>query len=448
MRYRFTPHSWPTLLVVAAGFAVIAAGLSWSLFTSWAAFDMRDVIVQARNHAQIVLFLPAGWLGVWAARVHAKNSVIVGPAPGRARRRIVAGQVVPLAGAAGLGWLLGWAPACVVALAGQYWVPVDLVAMVTLAVGVASVVALGFVVAALFGVRAGAFAAPLAVLAVMVLPGFTVNDWLDGHASTVALSYVWPAEMPGNGTQLLVGPELVRLVFFLLVGVAATMAASGLAEFRSTRRTRALRAAGWLAFPLAVAVVVALIRPVLWADDPADQPRCQADALGVTLCLYQIDEPQRDQFTQAIDPLVALMPSGMAGTIRISEDQWNPDGIGISPETGTRTAWLTNMLGSLAINLFIPFTDSCTDGNANTVDQTQDALQMSILAQVGTRAAAATTHDPVLSHAYATLADGYGPTSPEADQRLDTLTDAQFTAWYAHILAKAAACHLAESDLP
>ena len=447
MKYRFTPYSWLTLSVVATGFAVIAFGMSWGFFGSFAAFDMRDVIVQARNHALIALFLPVGWLGVWAARVHGSASVIVGPAPGRSRRRIVAGQVVPLAVSAGVGWLVGWAPVCVVALAGQYWTPVDLVAMITVGVGVCSLVAIGFLVAALFGLRAGAFIVPIVMLAVMLLPGFVIDGWLGGEASSVALSYVWPVEEPDNGEQLVVGTEVIRLVFYLLVAFTATMAASGLAEFRSTRRTPALRAAGWLTFPLVVAVAMVLIRPLLWVDDPQDQPYCQEDEQGVTLCLYQIDEPQRDQIRGAIAPMLALMPAGRLDQIKITEDDWQPDGIYLNALRDDRAAWLGNEVPQLARNLFLPSGGICEVDDGGEVDQEQDALQMSILKQVGVRAAALTA-DPLLSDILSRITEGYFATSELADERLSRLTDAEFRDWYASVADRVNKCDLTEEDLP
>ena len=98
--------------------------------------------------------------------------------------------------------------------------------------GVSLVAACG---ALLVGPRLGLLVAPLLVVAVTVLPTYLIDVVLlaNSDASVAAVSYVWHLYHPLRGEMLVWQVEAFRVLFFLLVGVAALRAAAALAEWRA-----------------------------------------------------------------------------------------------------------------------------------------------------------------------------------------------------------------------
>ena len=81
----------------------------------------------------------------------------------------------------------------------------------------------------------GLLVAPLLVVAVTVLPTYLIDVVLlaNSDASVAAVSYVWHLYHPLRGEMLVWQVEAFRVLFFLLVGVAALRAAAALAEWRA-----------------------------------------------------------------------------------------------------------------------------------------------------------------------------------------------------------------------
>ena len=77
--------------------------------------------------------------------------------------------------------------------------------MLTLAVSAASLASMAVAVAMLMGVRLGAFLVPVALLGVMLLPAFWINDHILAGlpASTQALSYVWSVSAPARSLAII-----------------------------------------------------------------------------------------------------------------------------------------------------------------------------------------------------------------------------------------------------
>lgn len=449
------PYRPGTVAVVALGTALMAAGLSMRLWTGAAgAFDLRDVIINARDTLP-AFALPLAWLGVWAASVHTPDSAIIGPAPGRPRNQIVLRQAIVLAVATVVGWLAGWSIPGGIALATQYWTPVDLLGMAALASAVGSLASIAVAAAMLSGVRIGAFLTPVILMLVLVLPAFWINDSLLAHssASTQALSYVWSLMIPIRGTQLVWTTEALRLGFYLLVTFTVAKAAVGLAEYRATQRRTALASTAWLALPVTVSVVVAVLAPPLSRPDPNDQVTCRDDA-GYTLCLFQIDEPNRGEFEIALAPVMALLPPEVAAQTTFTQDQSGyvenpvPTRDTINRLGSGRHAWMENM-NSIVRNLFQPH-PSADERCSHLTDEAQletGDLEESVILQVSRRAAAATADDPLASEQFALIA--YPDRSSEiADHYLDQLTDEEFRDWYQQTRPLLEACTLAEQDFP
>ena len=172
---------------------------------------------------------------VWTMAAHRPDSVLVGPAPGRGRFAIVARQVGVLTLALLAGWALGAAPMTVHAAATQHWTLADPVSMLAVVAGLASLVPVAACGALLVGPRLGLLVAPLLVVAVTVLPTYLIDVVLlaNSDASVAAVSYVWHLYHPLRGEMLVWQVEAFRVLFFLLVGVAALRAAAALAEWRA-----------------------------------------------------------------------------------------------------------------------------------------------------------------------------------------------------------------------
>ncbi len=448
------PYRPGTVGGIALGTALIAIGISARLWTgAVGAFDLRDVIFACRN-ALPALALPVGWLAVWAASVHTSDSAIIGAAPGRPRNQIVLRQAGVLAAATTLGWLAGWAVPGGIAFATQYWTPVDLLGLAVLAVAAGSLAPIGLAVAMLCDVRPGALVTPLVLMLVLVLPAFFVNDVLlkPTPFSTQALSYVWSLAIPQSGTTLAWTTELLRLAFYLLVTFAAAKAAVGWAEFRATRNRAALASTAWLTLPVAVSVVVAWTVPPLAVLDPNDQVNCRADA-GYTLCLFQLDEPNRSEFEIALAPVMALLPPEALAKVTFSQDWATAEAmgaIGIDRLGSGRHAWLDGM-NSIVWSLFKPYPDPALrcEGRPEEAIYETSALETTITWQVGRRAAAATIDDPASSEQFSLIVDsnsGHG--SEVADQWLDGLSDDDFRDWYQQNRPRLVDCTLTEQDFP
>lgn len=444
------PYRPATVGVIALCSALLGLGMSVAYWTATAgAFDLRDLIVVGRQSLTILAF-PLGWLGVWAASVHGGDSAIIGGAPGRPRQQIVLRQAAVLAAGTSLGWLAGWSVPVSVALTTQYWTPVDVLAMVTLSVAVGSIASIGLALAMLAGVRVGAFLTPVGLLAVMLVPAFWLNDWLLSGlpVSTQALSYVWSITAPSRGTQLVWGTEVVRLGFYVLVAFAVAQAAAGLAEFRATRRRSALTSASWLVFPLAASVAVSLVMPLLYVKDPNDQVACAGDA-GYTLCLFQIDEPHRDEFATVMAPLMPLLPRADTSKVTVTQDPASPGEIGISRLGRNRDDWMRNQLDSIVRNLFLPELapdQRCEGKPEEVISETYD-LEASVVRQVSSRAAEASLGDHQLDEQFTLIAtsDGGGTSGP-ADKWLDHLSNGEFRDWYQQNLPRLTNCTLTEQD--
>lgn len=448
------PYRPVTVAAVTLGAALMAAGLSMRLWTGAAgAFDLRDVLINARDTLP-AFALPLAWLGVWAASVHTPDSAIIGPAPGRPRNQIVLRQALVLAVATTVGWLAGWSIPGGIALATQYWTPVDLLGMAALASAVGSLASIAVAAAMLSGVRVGAFVTPVILMLVLVLPAFWINDSLLAHssASTQALSYVWSLMIPGRGTQLVWTTEALRLGFYLLVTFTAAKAAVGWAEYRATRGRAALASTAWLALPLAVSVVVAVLAPQLSRPDPNDQVTCRDDA-GYTLCLFQIDEPNRGEFEIALAPVMALLPPEQVAKTTVTQDPATglleevPTLVGISRLHSGRHDWMEN-INSVVGTLFEPHpsTDERCDGLTDEEQVAIGDLEYSVIRQVSRRTAAATVDDPPASEQFALIFNEDGPRSEIADQWLDQLTDKEFRDWYQQNRPLLEACTLTEQD--
>lgn len=446
------PYRPGTIGGIVLGAALIALGISARLWTgAVGAFDLKDVILACRN-ALPALTLPLGWLAVWAASVHTPDSAIIGAAPGRPRNQIVLRQAGVLAAATTVGWLAGWAVPGGIALATQHWTPVDLFGLAVLAVAAGSLAAIGLAAAMLCDVRPGALVTPLVLMLVLVLPAFFVNDVVlkPTPFSTQALSYVWSLTIPQSGTQLVWTTELLRLGFYLLVTFAAATVAVGWAEFRATRNRAALASTAWLAFPVAVSVVVAWIVPPLAVLDPNDQVTCRNDA-GYTLCLFGIDEPNRAEFEIALAPVMALLPPDEAARVTFSQDWATADAmgaIGIDRLGSGRHAWLDG-INSIVWSLFAPYPDPALrcEGRPDEAIQETGGLENVIIWQVARRAAAATIDDPASSERFSLIIDGNSGSGSElADRWLDGLGDDEFRDWYQQNRPRLADCTLTEQD--
>ncbi|MDR1852566.1 MAG: hypothetical protein LBR21_07975 [Propionibacteriaceae bacterium] len=249
--------------------------------------------------------------------------------------------------------------------------------------------------------------------------------------------------------------ELLRLVFYVLVTVAVTLAATGVAEWRADADPKALSSLGWLAFPVAVAVAVAVIQPLVYQDDPGDQVRCQQTGTspgqsisggqtGFTLCVYQIDEPFRAQYIADLEPLMSLLPD--ASKVKVTDDYNDKNGVSMGAMRGNNQWWLNNGLYNLIYSVAAP---SDCQKPGHDAGSKQDDFDAVIAAQFAERASKR-AKDSALASVYTQAASDLGELGedPKTSGRLAKLSDTEFTSWYAKTYDKIAGCTLTESDLP
>lgn len=441
------PYGTRVLLLILGASALLMAGVSsWVFLPSFASWDLRDLVSRLKL-ALPVWAVPLGWLAVWAMRVHEPDSVLVGPAPSKPRSQIVARQIGLLAGAVLAGSCVGVLPAAATLAVSQYFTSADVVALAAVVVGVASLIPVAACVATLVDIRLGLLLAPLVVLAVLLVPAFVIQDMLllNRPASIMSVAYVWSVPLPERGQMLVWQVELLRVFFFSLLGFAALKTAEGLCEWRASRRTAGLTSAAWFAIPAVVAVIVGITQPLLALPDPNDQVGCE-DSGGMMLCLYQIDEPQRDSISASVTPLIDLLHGGTERPITVTQD-WRAsqdnDALTVDRLRASRREWLEVTLNSLTLTLLsegrvAPSCDARED---------DDHLEDSVAHQIFTRAAASSA-DPEIAAAYTQLASERFITDPEADARLTALSDGEFSSWFTSQHTAIASCQLTHENLP
>ncbi|NLE97450.1 MAG: hypothetical protein GX596_05610 [Propionibacterium sp.] len=445
---RLQPYSLRMLLAVSLGAATLAFAMNIEFFTSsFAASDMRDLVRSLKTQLPY-WSLPLGWLAVWIMRVHAPDSVLVGPAPGRPRAAIVVRQLGALSAATLLGALLGTAPVVVVMLTTQYWTAPDLVSFAAVLVALASLLPVAACAAALTGQRLGLLVAPLLVVLVTLLPAFVINDQLLANrpVSIMSTAYVWSVGLPARGEMLAWQVELLRILYFGLVWIVAVKITTGLADWRAAAQPRGLVSLSWLALPLAVTAVVGYQQPILVEEDPGDQVRCEAhDRLNI--CVYQIDDPHRGFIAEAFAPLIRLTQTDEAVPFTITQDLAGAAVTGPGPDDVLTVGrmrrdaaeWLDVELTSAAAML--------SGLGVDCRDERSSALAEVLTHQLLLRAAQSSPTAELRS-AYSGRLDETGVWNEEAATQLATLSDQEFAEWFGLRRGPIAACALTTADLP
>lgn len=441
------PFGRRRLAMVMIGAAVLAFMFSSQFVgSSFGAWDMRDVVAGLKSQLPY-WSVPIGWLVVWAMRVHSSDSVLVGAAPGRPRASIVARQLGGLSAAVLVGVMIGTAPAVGRALVTQHWTVADLISYVALLIALASLVPVAACAAGAMTSGVALIVAPLLIVAVTLVPAFVINDQLlvNQPASIMSVAYVWSVSLPTRGLMLVWQVELLRILFFSLVWVAAAKVTAGLAEWRSAGQQRALGSLIWLSLPLVVTVVVGYLQPILVVDDPGDQIRCTThDDLRV--CVFQIDDHYREFIASAFQPLASLAGSGESEPFTITQVQrWMDSEPGISGHVQvgrigqSQAAWLDNELFSAAMGL--------AGSNAECRDEKSVGLAYAVAYQLLERASQMTT-DVEIAAAYAERLNEGVTVDPDARSRLSELTDQEFTDWWSQKRVPISKCALSGKDLP
>ena len=404
--------------------------------------DLRDLVFAAR----LVLpyaSVPVGWLMVWAMAVHRPDSLLVGPAPGRSRSRIIARQTGLGAAALAVGFLIALAPLAVILASTQHWTPADPVSLLTVAVALASLVPVAACGALLVGPRLGLLVAPLTVLALVLLPTYLIDVPLlgDTGASLESVTYIWDHSYPGRGEMLIWQLEAFRMGFFGLVGVAAWRAATGLGEWRAAADRRALASLAVLTVPTAIAVAASLLNPPLTAPDPADRVRC-ADDHGLTLCLYAVDEPNRELTARTLAPFAAVLPpEQLVFTQDLDAPGMSTGRIGGEPADRLELEVRSIALGLVTVTT-VPEPPACHEPPPGT-EGLQQAVARQLLLRQGRDAA-----QPDVRALWLGLPEAQESHNAELDARLDHLSDGEFRTWFSAHQAVLRDCTLTAGQLP
>ena len=435
------PYGVRGVVLIAAGAAVFGlVSTMWVFLPSFAAWDLRDVTRRLRAGLSWWAIL-IGWLAVFLMRVHSSGSVLVGPAPSRPRSAIVSRQMVLSGAAVASGCMFGCLPAAVTVGVTQYATVTDWLSLVSIAVSLASLVPLGACFALLLGYRTSLLAVPAALIVVVIGPVFVIQEHLlvNQPVSIVSVAYAWSTLIPPLGHSLRWQIEMLRITFFVLVFFAATKAAAGLAEWRAARRNTSLLAGAWLAVPGITMVAIGFIQPILYLPDPADQVRCREDG-GITLCLYQIDEPRRDFILGTLQPLVRVLSPAHSLTFT---QEASEDGLPVPRLRASRDDWIKVTVRSVSLMMM----DSADDGAHCNAASYENAIRSdSVTAQVFRRAGEH-ADNPSVQAIYNELA-AERRTDPVADEKLIGLSGEEFRLWYLQHRSRIARCDLALEDLP
>ncbi|MDO5067733.1 MAG: hypothetical protein Q4D96_10685 [Propionibacteriaceae bacterium] len=438
-------HSWWFIRggVIAGVCALLAFGNNVPLlWRDFGATDMADVIISARLFHPVWAVV-AGWLACWVTAQHAPDSVLVGAAPGRARTGVLAKELGSTMIAVVVGVLVGHLPVVLVSMARLPWNLADLLALVALLTGVASLVAVGACGALVAGPRVGIVLAPLAAVVVVVAPAFLINDvlLLNRSMSVMSASYMWSVGGPGLGERLLWSTQLIQIMFFALVGFTAFKVAVGLAEVHAARNRRGWAALGWVAAPLAVMAFLAFQQPLLTEEDPRAEVRCESTG-DLELCLYPKAEGERQFITELMSPLVLPVAPGQPPRVIA---QGGPPGAANEPfdETaGERRSWGAVQLQLWGGRLLMTPTAECPQA---AIENQDNKLHGVILARI--RFGAKKVTSPQIREIYDLVLDEGGQEAAVLE-RFAAFDDADWAAWVAAHQEGLDRCLILPEDLP
>ncbi len=403
--------------------------------------DLRDLVFEARQ--ALPFAAPAlGWLMVWVTDAHRPESVLVGPAPGRSRGDIVAGQILVSASLVTGGFLAGISPLWWYLALMQHSTVSDWISFAAVTVGLASLVPVAACGALLASRRLGLLFAPLAALAVVMAPTFLLGPLLAplGEHRAAATYYMFDQSWPGRGEMLVPVTEAVRGVFFLLVALAATRLAVGLAEHRASGFRPRWRDVAPLGLPVLLGVAAMAVGLPMTAVDPGDTVACRQQS-GLTVCLYAVDEPARDRVVAALEPLARLFPDQ---SFEFTQEQDRAEG-----RVLTLSRIGSDVTGRLEVEVRGAVADIVDeDLNAcNAAEYESVIVTRAVVRQIFLRAADLAKNDDVRS-IWLAADEAQESVSSDVDPGLDRLTDRGFAAWFEANRETIATCALRPGELP
>ena len=440
-----TERSWWLIRggVIAGACALLALGNSVPLlWRDFGATDMTDVVISARL-LHPVWAVVAGWLACWVTAQHTPDSVLVGAAPGRGRTGVLAKELGTTMIAVVAGVAVGHLPVVLLAMARFPWHVADLLALVAMLTGVASLVAVGACGALIAGPRVGTVLAPLANLVTVVAPAFLINDvlLLNRSMSVMSASYMWSVSGPELGERLLWSTQLIQIMFFALVGFAAFKVAVGLAEVHAARDRRGWTALGWVAGPLAVMAFLAFQQPLLTEETPDVEARCESTG-DLELCLYPKAEGERQFIAELLSPLVLPAAQGQQPYVISQGRPRTPGHDHLDEVSGNRREWGAVQVRLWASRLLLNPATQCP---LATLEDERNALPDMALARV--RFASGKVTSPEIRAIYEqVLNDGGNETG--AMDRFAAFDDADWAAWVTAHRDALDRCLILPEDLP
>lgn len=283
------------------------------------------------------------------------------------------------------------------------------------------------------------FAAPLGATILFLIPSLIEYTLFStGHTATI-ISLNWGLRLPDAGFPLSLHVGIIRVAYFLLLGLVATH----LVPRASDGISRLGRAAPALLLPSVALSVIALSPRLELVERAVEEPWCQ-EVNGVRLCLTREHELLGQDLVRSIEPMtriapgsdVALVESALSSTVsdtRIPQP-WH---------FATKDAYLQAVVYSLADTL--AFEDSC-DALSDDVDEGEPAGQHARTENylVRNRLVAATG---LPFRVVGILEESGEPVQDDVLGGLAVLSDAEFGQWYGEHLEEIRACRIEIPDL-
>ncbi|MDO4607526.1 MAG: hypothetical protein Q4B12_09435 [Bowdeniella nasicola] len=308
MRTALFPLSFRWLAALTGILALVCAVVSWWLIPTWANPELRVVLPFLREQ----LILPAVVLGVAAAILfnpHNKSCASFGPATSLSAWQRCRPALVTLWVSAVVGPLLGWSyPLIRGAMAGFRLV--DLVPLLALLAALLALASLAALFANLLPRIWTVVLTPVLCALVIVAPVALDNLLLsDSGFSVFSLAFMRGFRLISFPTDAVLSVEVLRLLYFLLLAVCATIATTHANMFSLTaRRPSLLRAAAFLVPPVAVFAASAAVSPVLVG--PYTGPTTCDVAGNHKVCLPSAQAHMLPGLTAHVATFVEQLPPG------------------------------------------------------------------------------------------------------------------------------------------
>lgn len=295
-------------LVLASAVMFLVTFAQTTAVFGWA--PVRWAEVNALPHVALLISGPvAGVLGAFAARTC--TTALVTSAPGREWRDITRRQLAPLAGAACLGFVLGMAPAVILATRRATYGQGDILGLCTGSVGLILCVVIGYAVGATVRFpRSAAIALAVSILATGGLMG--LSDFLTAsglRASLLAVIPFWAFDISRGWVEIPSTTLFRGFTLIAFVGLVLCILRVGRDINWLSRRERTGQLVLGASAPLLMVVLALVVQPDVVRAARPTPIECTSLASG-DLCMYAEESAVLAESSEIVDDVHARFGLG------------------------------------------------------------------------------------------------------------------------------------------